>query len=128
VVPYGFDVSDRPEPRSITNAKLSASPRRRAVGLSPQPAARRLRDPLAIMALLSIGLGWVDLFAGRALLPLRTITNADPLDRRPTCTADSASAVRTNELKQLGTTFERAARPSRGVLRRAAAVLANASH
>jgi signal transduction histidine kinase len=59
---------------------------------------------LAIMAVLSIWLGWV--IAGRALRPLRTITNAareisaTNLDRRLALEGPD------DELKQLGTTFD----------------------
>jgi signal transduction histidine kinase len=59
---------------------------------------------LAIMALLSIWLGW--LVAGRALRPLRTITNAARDISASNLHRRLALAGPDDELKQLGTTFD----------------------
>jgi signal transduction histidine kinase len=59
---------------------------------------------LAIMALISIWLGW--LVAGRALRPLRTITNAARDISASNLHRRLALAGPDDELKQLGTTFD----------------------
>jgi signal transduction histidine kinase len=81
---------------------------------------------LAVMAVLSIGLGWV--IAGRALRPLRTITNAAREISASNLHRRLALEGPDDELKQLGTTFD-------GLLARLEAAfeaqrqfVANASH
>ena len=82
------------------------------------------------MAVLSIWLGW--LIAGRALRPLRTITNAAREISASNLHRRLALDGPDDELKQLGDDVRRAPRPARGLLRGAAAVrrerLARAAH
>jgi signal transduction histidine kinase len=59
---------------------------------------------LAIMAVLAIWLGWI--IAGRALLPLRTITNAARDISASSLHRRLSLAGPDDELKQLGTTFD----------------------
>ena len=81
---------------------------------------------LAIMAILSIWLGWV--IAGRALRPLRTITNAareisaSNLHRRLNLQGPD------DELKQLGTTFDDLLGRLEGAFDAQRQFVANASH
>jgi signal transduction histidine kinase len=81
---------------------------------------------LAIMAVLSIWLGWV--IAGRALQPLRTITNAardisaSNLHRRLNLSGPE------DELKQLGTTFDDLLGRLEGAFEAQRQFVANASH
>jgi signal transduction histidine kinase len=81
---------------------------------------------LAIMAILSIWLGWV--IAGRALQPLRTITNAardisaSNLHRRLNLQGPD------DELKQLGTTFDDLLGRLEGAFDAQRQFVANASH
>ncbi len=75
-----------------------------AIGRGAEPAADQLGIALGLMALISIWLGW--LVAGRALRPLRTMTNtareisARNLHRRLDLEGPD------DEIKQLGNTFD----------------------
>ena len=88
----------------ITNAKLA---RAAAQGQSDAARNQLLVDSaiaLAVMAVLSIWLGWV--IAGRALRPLRTITNAAREISASNLHRRLALEGPDDELKQLGTTFD----------------------
>jgi signal transduction histidine kinase len=103
VLPDGFGVPIGPT-AVITNAKLA---RAAAQGQSDAARNQLLIDSaiaLAIMAVLSIWLGWV--IAGRALRPLRTITNAAREISASNLHRRLALDGPEDELKQLGTTFD----------------------
>jgi signal transduction histidine kinase len=88
----------------VTSSKLASAA---AQGQSDAARNQLLVDSaiaLAIMAVLSIWLGWV--IAGRALRPLRTITNAARDISASNLHRRLALEGPDDELKQLGTTFD----------------------
>jgi signal transduction histidine kinase len=81
---------------------------------------------LAIMAVLAIWLGW--LVAGRALAPLRTITNAAREISASNLHRRLALAGPDDELKQLGNTFDGLLERLEGAFAAQRQFVANASH
>jgi signal transduction histidine kinase len=81
---------------------------------------------LAVMAILSIWLGW--LLAGRALRPLRTITNTARTISATSLHQRLALKGPDDELKQLGTTFDSLLERLEGAFEAQRRFVANASH
>jgi signal transduction histidine kinase len=108
------------------NAKLAIAA---AQGQSDAALKQLLVDSaiaLAIMAVLSIWLGWV--IAGRALRPLRTITNAAREISASNLHRRLALEGPDDELKQLGTTFDGLLARLEGSFDAQRQFVANASH